>query len=221
MEICFVLVRPARPENIGAATRAIKTMGFTDLRVVGSEAHLAPKAQWVAHGAQDVLENIQAFPDLASALNDCELAVGTTARMRSGKHQYLTPTQLLAQAKRQQGAIKRLAVVFGCEESGLANDELALCQLRSYLPLAQSQPSLNLGQAVMLYAYSLQQFEQEQTADTPTQGLMTTARAQLSALLDKAAIGAEEVPAQWAMESLNQAGERDLKLLLFILKKLL
>ncbi|WKE64719.1 tRNA/rRNA methyltransferase [Gallaecimonas kandeliae] len=220
MEICFVLVRPARAENIGAAARAIKTMGFTALRVVGSQAHLEPQAQWVAHGAQDVLEGIAAFDDLASALADCDLAVGTTARSRSGKHQYLTPAELAVQAKAQQGAVARLAIVFGCEESGLANEELALCQLRSYLPLAQPYPSLNLGQAVMLYAYALSGLESVPADDTIAEGLMTTARERLKAVLAKAAIGEEEIPAQWALESLSRAGERDLKLLLFILNKL-
>ncbi|EKE74889.1 tRNA/rRNA methyltransferase [Gallaecimonas xiamenensis] len=221
MEICFVLVRPARPENIGAAARAIKTMGFSQLRVVGSDAHLAPQAQWVAHGAQEVMAQIQAFDQLKDALADCDLAVGTTARARSGKHIYLTPNELKAQALAQQGAVRRLALVFGCEESGLANEELEQCQLRSYLPLAQTQPSLNLGQAVMLYAYGLQDLDHGQEQETVAEGLLVTARTRLEAVLAKAEIGPEEAPAQWAMENLNRAGERDLKLLLFILNKLL
>lgn len=221
MDICFVLVRPARPENIGAAARAMKTMGFGDLRIVGSKAHLEPQAQWVAHGAQELISQARDFDTLSEALADCTLAVGTTARMRSGKHQYLTPQELKSQALRQQGAVARMAVVFGCEESGLANDELEQCQLRSYLPLSQTQPSLNLGQAVMLYAYSLQQLPEQTQAAKVDNGLLATARQRLEAVLAKAAIGGEEIPAQWALESLHRAGERDLKLLLFILNKLL
>ena len=219
MDICFVLVRPARPENIGAAARAIKTMGFTQLRVVASEAHLRDEARWVAHGAEDVVAGIEAFASLAEALADCQLCVGTTARARSGKHRYLSAEQLAEQVARQQGAVSRLAVVFGCEASGLSNDDLALCQLRSYLPLAQPQPSLNLGQAVMLYAYELR-LRAEDNADTVPARLLQQARLQLAQVLAKSAIAEDEIPARWAMETLHQAGTRDLKLLLFILGKL-
>jgi tRNA C32,U32 (ribose-2'-O)-methylase TrmJ len=64
MHLSIVLVAPARAENIGAAARAMKTMGFTDLRIVDSTAHLEPAARWVAHGSGDILDNITTYARL-------------------------------------------------------------------------------------------------------------------------------------------------------------
>lgn len=65
MRITIILVAPARAENIGAAARAMKTMGFSDLRIVDSQAHLEPATRWVAHGSGDIIDNIKVFPTLA------------------------------------------------------------------------------------------------------------------------------------------------------------
>ena len=61
MRITIILVAPARAENIGAAARAMKTMGFSELRIVDSQAHLEPAARWVAHGSGDIIDNIKVF----------------------------------------------------------------------------------------------------------------------------------------------------------------
>ncbi|WP_306169586.1 TrmH family RNA methyltransferase, partial [Cronobacter sakazakii] len=65
MRLPIILVSPARPENVGAAARAMKTMGFTELRIVASEAHLDPAARRVAHGAGDILDNTRHYDTLA------------------------------------------------------------------------------------------------------------------------------------------------------------
>ena len=83
MHLSIVLVAPARAENIGAAARAMKTMGFTDLRIVDSTAHLEPAARWVAHGSGDILDNITTYDTLAAALHDISFTVATTARSRA------------------------------------------------------------------------------------------------------------------------------------------
>lgn len=61
MRITIILVAPARAENIGAAARAMKTMGFSELRIVDSQAHLEPATRWVAHGSGDIIDNIKVF----------------------------------------------------------------------------------------------------------------------------------------------------------------
>ena len=76
-DIIFILVRPAVPENVGAAARALKTMGFSRLRIVGSDAHREKPARILAHASNDILENAQAFPDLQSALADIDFVIGT------------------------------------------------------------------------------------------------------------------------------------------------
>lgn len=75
MRLTIILVGPARAENVGAAARAMKTMGFRELRIVDSEAHLAPPARWVAHGSGDILDGITTYPTLAEALHDVDFTV--------------------------------------------------------------------------------------------------------------------------------------------------
>lgn len=152
MSITFVLVNPARAANVGAAARAMKTMGFTDLVLVESDLQRHEEAHWVAHGAQDILEQASTNDSLATVKSGVDLMIGTTARERGDARHYLSPSQVSAQLSQQHG---RVALVFGCEASGLSNEQLALCDIYSYIPLASPYPSLNLGQAVMVYAYAL------------------------------------------------------------------
>lgn len=91
MDICFVLVRPAVPENVGACARALKTMGFATLRIVGSDAHRDKRAYILAHGAGDVLDNAQSFPDLDAALVDVDFVVGTSAKERHDRPTVFLP----------------------------------------------------------------------------------------------------------------------------------
>jgi len=83
MDISFILVRPAVPENIGAAARAIKTMGFSKLILVDTSAHLCPKAQRLAHSSQDILEQASYFNEFADAILGFDLIIGTSAKKRS------------------------------------------------------------------------------------------------------------------------------------------
>jgi tRNA/rRNA methyltransferase len=153
--VCFILVRPQVPQNVGAAARAIKTMGFSELRIVNSTAHKKDQAQWLAHGAADVLDNAAAYASLADALSDCDFAVGTTARRRGRRADYLAPEALCKILAGKGKTVRRAAIVFGPEEAGLSNEEIDLCDIVSSIPMKTRFPSLNLGQAVMLYAYVL------------------------------------------------------------------
>ena len=112
MQLHIVLVAPARPENVGAAARAMKTMGFTSLRIVDSEAHLQPAARWVAHGAGDILDGVQTFATLEQALADVDFTVATTARSRARFHYYCTPQQLLGQLSERSQWVDQAALVF-------------------------------------------------------------------------------------------------------------
>lgn len=155
MQLHIVLVAPARPENVGAAARAMKTMGFTSLRIVDSDAHLQPAARWVAHGAGDILDGVQTFSTLEQALADVDFTVATTARSRARFHYYCTPQQLLGQLDERREWVGQAALVFGREDSGLTNEELELADLLTGVPMKADYPSLNLGQAVMVYCYQL------------------------------------------------------------------
>lgn len=149
----FVLFRPKAPGNVGAASRALKNMGFSDLRLVAPQRpHLAGAAMAV-HGG-DVLAAAQVHPDLASALADRTLVVGTTARTgpyRNGAQ----PIREAVPALLNHAAENRVAIVFGPEDCGLTNDELKFCQRLLTIPTAPAYPSLNLAQAVLIVAYEV------------------------------------------------------------------
>ena len=155
MRLTIILVAPARAENIGAAARAMKTMGFTQLRIVDSEAHLEPATRWVAHGSGDIIDNINVFPTLADALHDVDFTVATTARSRAKFHYYATPVELVPLLQEKSTWMEHAALVFGREDSGLTNEELALADVLTGVPMVADYPSLNLGQAVMVYCYQL------------------------------------------------------------------
>ncbi len=155
MQISFILVEPAMPENVGAAARALKTMGFHELVLVNPCDHLSDPARWLAHASNDILENALVFNKLKEALTSFDLSIGTSAKKRSVKNDYFPLPDLPGLLKSKENTVEKVALVFGREESGLTNDELKLCDLVTTVPLQTTYPSLNLAQAVMLYAYEL------------------------------------------------------------------
>ncbi len=155
MDINFVLVEPKVPENIGASARAIKTMGFSSLRLVKPCDHLDDQAQRLAHGSVEILKNATVYNDFKSALGDIDFIVGTTSKHRLLKADYYSCREILDLIVRKKTSIQKVAIVFGREDKGLLNNELKYCQIVSSIPMKNHHPSLNLSQSVMLYAYSL------------------------------------------------------------------
>ncbi len=216
MQLVFVLFQPQVPENVGAAARALKTMGFAQMRVIGSEVHRQDPARWVAHGAGDILERIETYPTLDSALADCDLVIGTTAKHRAGGRPLLTPPQLGAQLAEQGASLQRVALLFGREDRGLSNTELDRCDQLSSIPLATTYPSLNLGQAVMLYAYDLAAVQAEAHRQKPAQdpeGQLQALRERVSRISETLAFSADSKGYRWAQERLSQLGAEDVRFL--------
>lgn len=158
MHISFILVEPAVPENIGAAARAIKTMGFTDFRLVNPSGHLADEAKWLAHGSHDILENVTVYCELKEAIKDLDFVIGTTAKNRSVKEDYYNPEEAREIILKKKDTISKIGIVFGREESGLKNEELRICDIASSVNLRNPYPSINLAQSVMIYAYIFSSF---------------------------------------------------------------
>lgn len=158
--VYFVLVEPHTPGNIGAAARAIKTMGFRHLLLVNPVDHLSEEARWMAHASLDILENAQIFSSLQEAVKNTYFVVGTTQRERGFHLPYYTPKELA----RKIIPITQdypIAIVFGREKTGLTNEELAHCDAISTIPAHTRHPSLNLAQAVMVYSYEFYQASYE------------------------------------------------------------
>jgi tRNA/rRNA methyltransferase len=151
--IAFVLFRPRGAGNLGAAARALKNMGFSDLRLVAPTAdHRGRAARAMAVHGGDLLERAALHRDLASALADRTVTVGTTCRpgpYRSGAAELRGAVRDLTEL----AAANRIALIFGPEDRGLTNRELKLCQRLITIPTAPEYPSLNLAQSVMLVAY--------------------------------------------------------------------
>ncbi|AGP42913.1 tRNA (cytidine/uridine-2'-O-)-methyltransferase TrmJ [Serratia plymuthica] len=215
MQLHIVLVAPARPENVGAAARAMKTMGFTSLRIVDSEAHLQPAARWVAHGAGEILDGVQTFATLAQALADVDFTVATTARSRARFHYYCTPQQLLGQLGERSQWVNQAALVFGREDSGLTNEELELADLLTGVPMQADYPSLNLGQAVMVYCYQLSELmnvsaPQETMAN---EGQLRALRQRAEGLLGALGVSDDQKLRDWLHQRLGVLPQRDTAML--------
>ncbi|UCF63523.1 MAG: RNA methyltransferase [bacterium] len=152
--IYFVLVEPQTPGNIGASARALKTMGFKNLVLVNPGNFNTPEARWMAHASEDILENAVVCSTLEEAVHDKHFVAAATQRERSFHLPFYSPSQLNEKII-PISPEHQIALVFGREASGLTNEELALCHAVTTIPAHTRHPSLNLAQAVMVYAYEL------------------------------------------------------------------
>lgn len=157
--IAFVLVTPRQAGNVGSAARALKNMGFADLRIVAPAPPRTSRAaaRMAVHG-RDVLDASREYPSLARAVADCSIVIGTTCRPGP----YRAGAVALREAARELAATapeNRIAWVFGPEDRGLSNRELRLCHRIVTIPTAPEYPSLNLAQAAMLVAYEMMMAE--------------------------------------------------------------
>lgn len=149
-----VLVHTTHPGNIGAAARAMKTMGLSRLYLINPSHFPDADADARASGANDVLDQAQVCSTLDEALHGAVLAVGVSARRRDLSHRMLSPREA-APLMLEQTAAGDVALVFGTEMSGLSNDELGRCQLLTSIPANPAYSSLNLASAVQVLAYEL------------------------------------------------------------------
>lgn len=150
--IRIVLCRPSHPGNIGAAARAMKTMGLSDLRLVAPERFPAPQAEWMATHAADVLASARVHGTLQEAIADCVAAFALSARAREWSPQVLPVREAALRAAALDAPV---AFVFGSESAGLTNEELFACQCLVHIPAEPAASSLNLAQAVQVVAYEL------------------------------------------------------------------
>lgn len=154
-DIVIILVEPQSPGNIGMTCRAMKNMGFSQLRIVKGCDRFEPEALKFAVAARDLLETAVVFPDLASAMADCTLTVGTTRRHGKYRQEIFSPPQVAALLRGQVAPDCRAAFVFGREDSGLTTEELSLCRWHATIPTSDQYGSLNLAQSVLLFCYEL------------------------------------------------------------------
>ena len=149
-----VLVRPEDDGNIGAVCRAMKTTGLNNLTIIGRKSFDTNRVRTFALHAYGIFEQSELYPDLHSALNNSVLSVGMTRR--TGKRRkYISYSPDILPEKVQSAGSGIVNLVFGNEEHGLTDAELACCDTAVSIPSSAAFPSYNLSHAVQIIGYLL------------------------------------------------------------------
>lgn len=151
--IRIVLVNPSDPGNIGAAARAMKTMGLKHLYLVAPDTFPHLKASVRASNALDILAEAVVVDTLEQALRDCHLVLGTSTRIR--KLNWISLVVREAAEKITEIPQQKIAILFGRERCGLSNQELQQCHFQIFIPANPDYSSLNLASAVQIVCYEL------------------------------------------------------------------
>jgi len=163
-KVRIVLVNTTHPGNIGGVARAMKNMGLSNLCLVAPKEFPSEVADARASGALDILANAQVVPDLAEAVADCQLVVGTSARERHIPWPIVNPREM---ASIVVPSPQKTAIVFGREDRGLTNEELHLCHHHVHIPSVEGFSSLNVAAAVQVIAYELRMSQLDLEAGKP------------------------------------------------------
>jgi len=185
--VVFVLVGTRSPGNLGAVCRVAKAFGFPAVRVVAPRLTAdAAEARRLAHGAEDVLDSVTTFPSLHEAVAGCVRAVATTARPRDWSRPVIGPEEL---GRVADGA--PVAFVFGPEDRGLTNEDLAACDAVFSIPLPEGPgATLSLPAAAAITAWELSRARARVAARPPAESRRSARGArpldtqEISALLD-------------------------------------
>lgn len=153
-----VLVRPSHPGNIGAAARALMTMGLSQLHLVAPERYDPvkghPDARAQSSGALGILVSARCHDTLDAAVADCGWVLAASARPRHLGDEPMTPWEAAAKAV-PLAEKAQVAIVFGNERTGLTNEEIQRCHAVTRIPASPYYSSLNLAQAVQVLCYEL------------------------------------------------------------------
>ncbi|MBI5451463.1 MAG: RNA methyltransferase [Gammaproteobacteria bacterium] len=153
--IHIILVGTTHPGNIGAAARAMKTMGLSHLMLVRPKVLPNAESFAMSSGADDILQYARVCETLDEAVAECVWVAGTSARSRTIDWPTVTPRQCAGQLVAEARGAAPVALVFGCEHSGLSNDELGRCHVHVRIPTRDDFSSLNIAAAVQVMAYEV------------------------------------------------------------------
>jgi TrmH family RNA methyltransferase len=162
--IRVVMVETTHPGNIGAAARAMKTMGYDNLYLVKPKIYPNAEATARAAGADDILSKAVVCDSLEQALQGCVAVVASTARPRTISHAVFTPREY-APKLYEMVKLGPVALVFGRESSGLSNEELEYCNVVLQIPTNPEFSSLNVASAVQILCYEFIQLLELEDAD--------------------------------------------------------
>ncbi len=151
----IVLVETSHPGNIGAAARAMKNMGITELYLVSPEDFPNEKAFFRSASAEDVVHAAKVVGSVDEAIADCQLVIGTSARDRRIPWPMLDPQGCGERVVSELAGDAKVAIMFGREAHGLSNEELQRCQYHVNIPTGKAYSSLNLAMAVQVICYEI------------------------------------------------------------------
>ena len=220
MSYHFILVNPARGENVGFAARALKTLGFNSLRIVGDKLQDSVSARKTGYGAHDILDRVTNFSSLEQALSDMDLVIGTTSRQRIKRYDLHLPSQINKILIDKKGIVQHVGFVFGSEENGLSTEELDLCDQLSTIPLAASYPSLNLAQSVLIYAWELRRVKPTADTEVSNSRLQALLKKEIEELLIQLEIDGKPLLARRIMDRVLMLNSSDSELLMNVLVRL-
>ncbi|WP_087545719.1 MULTISPECIES: RNA methyltransferase [unclassified Acinetobacter] len=164
----IVMVNTTLPANIGSALRAMKTMGLSQLVLVAPKTYPHPDIDALAAGAQDLIEKIEIVDTLEQAIQDCHLVFGTSARSRTIPWPLLDVRPAAKEALQAATQQQNIAIVFGREDRGLTNEELALANYHLTIPVNPEYGVLNVAQAIQVICYELRMAALEQNTQQMT-----------------------------------------------------
>jgi tRNA/rRNA methyltransferase len=224
-----VLESTRNPLNLGAAARAMSNFGALRLRVVNPYEVAFREARSAVGAAADVLSGAEEFTTLAEAVADCGLVVGTTAIHYRDLQHSVHRLDEGAALVRQYMAVAPVAIIFGCEKTGLSNEDLAHCHWLIHIPTRDEHLSMNLGQAVAVTLYELSRLsaplasldQQDPVIGSElerlTKSLLNTL--QLSGYATPASLGATEEKVRRLLRRMS-LNARDAELLLGMLRQI-
>jgi tRNA/rRNA methyltransferase len=181
----IILVGAQLGENIGTVARAMLNFGLTDLRLVH------PRAGWqldraikASAGADALIENRREFDDLDGAIADLDFVVATSARLRDMVKPVMTPARVAVEIQNKARIAAKTGIVFGCERTGLDNEDISRADVLCQVPINPDFSSLNLAQAVLLLSYEWYQHANTAVAeDLPLPDTRPAKHAEITGML--------------------------------------
>lgn len=201
--ISIVLYKPKYAGNVGSIARAAKNMGIGNIIIAGAaDLDRNEINKRSTHLATDMLDQIKYYDDIGEALADFQYVVGTTARLGKARGPFNTPHKI-AQDLVGISRKNKVALLFGPEDKGLANDELRYCQAVVTIPSTRDFRSLNLSHAVMILCYEIYTATLPETGEVPSKWARVNEvegmYGQIKTMLSEAGFLNPENPDYWMM----------------------
>lgn len=170
MHIRIIMVEPREAGNVGAAARAMKNFGIHDLWIAGPRPQRNDQvSEWWARGASDLVSSVRRVNGLEEALVGSHFSVATTAVRAREVRDPLHPQEIAGIAAARLAPDETIAIVFGREESGLTQAEIALCQRTATIPTDPAFPTMNLAQSVALFCWEMRKASAAVTHEIPAE----------------------------------------------------